>query len=171
MNDKENTPKYFDVSRELKLGIFLFALSIVIPLCGVPLVIAIGMSTTQTATISGVLLAGSEILGILAVAVMGKDGYAFFKQRIAGLIKPLAPLKTVSRKRYIFGLVLFIIPILFGWLSVYMANFIPGFTTYPLPYILGGDLMLLASLYILGGNFWDKIRGLFIHDARMHFSE
>jgi hypothetical protein len=112
----------------------------------------------------------AEILGVIAVAVMGKDGYAFLKQRVVGLIRPYAPVKTVSRRRYIFGLVLFILPILFGWLSVYTAKFIPGFTNYALPYALVGDLMLLASLYILGGDFWDKIRGLFIYDAKMHFS-
>jgi len=25
-----------------------------------------------------------------------------------------------------------------------------------------GDLMLLASLFVLGGDFWDKIRALFV---------
>jgi hypothetical protein len=27
------------------------------------------------------------------------------------------------------------------------------------------DLLLFSSLFVLGGDFWDKIRGLFIHDA------
>lgn len=170
MNEKENTPEHSSTGWRLKLGICLFGLSVFTPLCGIPLVTLIGLSASQTATISGVLLVGAEILGVIAVAVMGKDGYAFLKQRIVGLIRPYAPVKTVSRRRYIFGLVLFILPILFGWLSVYTAKFIPGFTNYPLSYALGGDLMLLVSLYILGGDFWDKIRGLFIYDARMQFS-
>lgn len=170
MNEKE-TPEHVEVSWQLKLGICLFGLSIVTPLCGIPLVTAMKISAAQTATISGILLVGGEILGILAVGVMGKDGYTFLKQRVAGLIKPYAPLKTVSRKRYLFGLFLFILPILFGWLSVYTAKFIPGFTCSPLLYTLGGDIMLLTSLYILGGDFWDKTRGLFIYDAKVHFSQ
>jgi hypothetical protein len=170
MNEKENTPEHSSTGWRLKLGICLFGLSVFTPLCGIPLVTLIGLSAAQTATISGVLLVGAEILGVIAVAVMGKDGYAFLKQRIVGLIRPYAPVKTVSRRRYIFGLVLFILPILFGWLSVYTAKFIPGFINYPLFYAVGGDLMLLASLYILGGDFWDKIRGLFIYDAKMQFS-
>lgn len=170
MNEKENTTEHSSAGWRLKLGISLLGLSIFTPLCGIPLVTVLGMSAAQTATISGVLLVGAEILGLIAVAVMGKDGYAFLKQRVVGLIRPYAPIKTVSRRRYIVGLVLFILPILFGWFSVYTAKFIPGFTNHPLLYAVGGDLMLLASLYILGGDFWDKIRGLFIYDAKMHFS-
>jgi hypothetical protein len=28
-----------------------------------------------------------------------------------------------------------------------------------------GDMMFVSSLFVLGGNFWDKIRALFVHDA------
>jgi hypothetical protein len=40
----------------------------------------------------------------------------------------------------------------------------------PLPSAIGGDILILAGLLILGGDFWDKIRSLFIHDAEVHFS-
>lgn len=170
MSENETTPKDFSETWQFKLGILLFGLSIVIPLGGVPLVTALGFSTTIAATISGALLVGAEVLGILAAGVMGKEGYAFLKQRVVGLLKPYAPPQVVSRRRYIFGLCLFSLPILFGWLSVYTNRFIPGFTDYSLLYNLGGDLVLLVSLYILGGDFWDKIRGLFLYDAKVHFS-
>jgi hypothetical protein len=48
---------------------------------------------------------------------------------------------------------------------------IPDFSSNPLPYAIGGDLLLLMSLIVLGGNFWDKIRALFIYDAKVHFRE
>ena len=35
----------------------------------------------------------------------------------------------------------------------------------PIPYAVGGDLLLLASFFVLGGDFWDKLRSLFIYDA------
>ena len=41
----------------------------------------------------------------------------------------------------------------------------------PLPFAIGGDILILASLLILGGDFWDKIRSLFIHDSEVHFSQ
>ncbi len=39
-----------------------------------------------------------------------------------------------------------------------------------LPFAVGGDLLLLSSLFVLGGNFWDKVRALFLYDAEAHFS-
>ena len=82
----------------LKLGVTLFGLSIVLPVLVLTMVAATGLS----ATISGVMLAGSEVLGIVAVA---------------------------------------------------------------------GDLLLLTSLFVLGGDFWDKLRALFIGGAKVVFPQ
>ncbi len=43
--------------------------------------------------------------------------------------------------------------------------------SYPLPIAICGDILILASLLVLGGDFWDKIRSLFIHDIEVHFSQ
>lgn len=64
---------------------------------------------------------------------------------------------------------MFGVPILFGWLSGYNADYIPAFAQNPFPYALCGDLLLLASLFVLGGDFWDKLRVLFVHDAEVRF--
>jgi len=155
----------------LKLSATLFGLSVVLPLFGVPLVAALDLSRTMTATISGVLLLAGEILGVAAVAVVGKSGYAFIKSKLFGLLRQYGPPNKVSRLRYQIGLVMFCTPVLFGWLSVYAAEVIPAFTPNPMPYAIGGDLLLLASLFVLGGDFWDKIRSLFVHDAEVHFPQ
>jgi hypothetical protein len=34
---------------------------------------------------------------------------------------------------------------------------------------VGLDLITLASLFLLGGDFWDKVRALFLHNARAVF--
>jgi hypothetical protein len=34
-----------------------------------------------------------------------------------------------------------------------------------------GDIILLLSLFVLGGNFWHKLRALFIRDAKVVFPE
>jgi hypothetical protein len=154
----------------LKLGTALFGLSIVLPLVGVPLVTALGLSAKTTASVSGVLLMGAEVLGLCGVAVMGKSGYAYIKNRVLGFLKRHGPPKQVSRLRYTIGLVMFSLPILFGWLSPYAAKLIPAFTRTPFPYALGGDLLLLVSLFVLGGNFWDKLRSLFVYDAEVRFA-
>jgi hypothetical protein len=154
----------------LKLGAVVFALSIVLLVAGLPLVAALGLSAGMTASVSGGLLLSSEVLGLAAIAVMGKSGYAYIKNRIFGVLKRYGPPKKVSRLRYRIGLVMFCVPILFGWLSPYVSEWIPGFSSYPLPYGLGGDLLLVASLFVLGGDFWDKIRSLFLYDAEVRFA-
>ena len=153
------------------LGVALFILSIALPLFGVPVLASLQLSVAKTASVSGILLVGSEVLGILAVAVMGKSGFAYIKNRLFGFLKQYGPPKEVSRLRYTIGLVMFSVPILFGWLSIYATDLIPGFTKTPLPFAVGGDLLLLSSLFVLGGNFWDKVRALFFYNAEVHFSK
>lgn len=153
----------------LKLGVVLFALSIVLPVLGVPLVAAMSISATTMATISGVLLGGGEVFGIVAVAVMGKSGYAYIKNRVFGFLKQYGPPAAVSRTRYTIGLVMFAAPIIFGWITPYAADFIPRYSGNEIAYAIVGDLLLLASLFVLGGDFWDKLRALFIHAAKVNF--
>lgn len=153
----------------LKLGVALFGLSIVLPVLGLPLVAVMGLSTTTLATISGAILAGSEVLGIVAVAVMGKSGYAFIKNRVFGFLRQYGPPAEVSRTRYTIGLVMFSVPIVFGWLAPYAADLVPGYSGNEFTYAIVGDLMLLVSLFVLGGDFWDKLRALFFHRAKAVF--
>ena len=169
MNEQAITSQQPVSNWRLKLGITLFVLSIALPLVSIPIVAAIGLSVTMTASLSGALLIVAEVLGLLAVAVMGKSGFAYIKNHVFGFLKQYGPPNEVSRLRYTIGLVMFCVPILFGWVSIYIAELIPGFTLTPLLYALGGDLLLLASLIVLGGNFWDKIRALFIYDAEVRF--
>jgi len=61
--------------------------------------------------------------------------------------------------------VMFVLPLLFGWLGLYFAHYIPAYDDYRLVFNISGDLLLLSSFLVLGGEFWDKIRALFIHDA------
>ncbi|MDH3691746.1 MAG: hypothetical protein OEU36_20065, partial [Gammaproteobacteria bacterium] len=153
------------------LGVFLFGLSIVLPVFGIPLVAAMGLSAATVATISGVLLGGSEVLGIVAVAVMGKSGYAFIKNRAFGFLKQYGPPAEVGRIRYNIGLVMFAVPILFGWLTPYFADRVPGYVGNEFAFGVVGDLVLLSSLFVLGGDFWDKVRSLFMHGAKVRFAE
>ena len=170
MSDTTNTIDRPAPSWRLKLGFGLFLFSIILPVAGVPVVTRLGFSTAVTASISGTILVAAEILGVTAVAVMGKSGYMYNKKRVFGFLKQHGPPDEVSRLRYTVGLFMFCIPVLFGWLSIYTFKWVPGLTTHPYVYALGGDILLLASFFVLGGNFWDKIRALFIHSAKALFN-
>ena len=154
----------------LKLGAVLFGLNIILPVAGVPLVALFDFSTSVTATVTGGLLVLAEVMGLAAVAVMGKSGYALIKKKVFGFLKQYGPPNKVSRLRYRIGLVMFCTSIVFGWGAVYAAAVIPAVNCMSMPYAVGGDLLLLSSLFVLGGDFWDKVRSLFIHDAEVHFA-
>jgi len=155
----------------LKLGVALFVISILLPVAGIPLVTMLGLSTTMIASVSGVILVGGEVVGVCAVVVMGKSGFAFIKNRIFGFLKQHGPPQKVSRGRYNIGLVIFCLPLLFGWLSPYISKWISGLLSYPLTFAIGGDILILVSFFVLGGDFWDKIRSLFIYDAEARFEQ
>ncbi|NNF47906.1 MAG: transporter suffix domain-containing protein [Desulfofustis sp.] len=153
----------------LKLGVFMLSVSILLPLLGVPLLAIMGLSTATVATASGALLISAEVLGVAAIAIMGKSGYAYIKNRVFEFLKQHGPPQKVSRGRYRIGLVLFCLPLLLGWLSPYISKWIPGLLNNPLPYATAGDILIVNSLAVLGGDFWDKIRSLFIHNAEVNF--
>ena len=153
----------------LKLGVALFGLSILLPVLGIPLVALMGLSAATVATISGALVVGAEVLGVIAVAVMGKSGYAYVKNRVFGFLKQYGPPVEVSRTRYTIGLVMFAVPVVFGWLAPYAADWVPGYPGNEFTYAIAGDLLLLVSLFVLGGDFWDKLRALFVHGAKAVF--
>ena len=161
----------FQAGWRIKTGAALFGLSVLLPIAGIPLVATLGLSTAMAASLSGALLVGAEVLGVAAVAVMGKSGFAFIKNRGFGFLKQHGPPQTVSRRRYTIGLVLFSVPLLFGWLSPYVYKWVPGLLSHPLPLAIGGDILIVVSLLLLGGDFWDKIRSLFIHNAEVRFEQ
>ena len=153
-----------------RLGVSFFALGLVCPVF-VPLVAATGLPVEWKTILSGLLMLGvPELLWVVAVAVMGKAGFDFIKARVFGFFKRYAAPQTVSRTRYRIGLALFLLPILFGWLAPYGPGAIPGYEAQRLAVNLVGDLLLLASLFVLGGDFWDKLRALFVYEAKAQFS-
>ena len=77
-------------------GMFLFA---IVEQFGVPVVVALGLSTALTASITAVLLVSGELIAILSIAVMGKHGYAYIKSRLFGILKQYGPPKEVGRLR------------------------------------------------------------------------
>lgn len=149
-----------------KLGVTLFALSLLGPLVIIPLIAGLNLSAAMVTSISGAILIGAEVLLVAAAAVMGKNGYAYIKNRAFGFLKQSAPLNEVSRVRYNIGLVIFAVPILFGWLAPYAGTLIPGYEGNVITFAVFGDLLLLISLYVLGGEFWDKLGALFIHNVK-----
>jgi hypothetical protein len=145
----------------LWLGAAILIIGFLSPLL-IPLVTQTDWSIGLKTTISGLLAFGiPEIFMVIAVAVMGKAGYEYIKAIALNYLKRFAPPDKVSITRFRLGLVMFIIPLLFGWLQPYLGNYFTFLNDIPLWQYIIGDTIFIASFFVLGGNFWDKLSGLF----------
>ena len=102
---------------------------------------------------------------IVAVAIMGKRGYQHLREKAARFLSRILP-QQVSRLRYSIGLVMFVIPLLVGFIQPYIAHFLPEIPSLPVYINAIMDVSMLLSLFVLGGEFWEKLKGLFIYDIR-----
>jgi hypothetical protein len=153
-----------------RLGLIVLVVGWLSPLC-IPVITATELPTRWKTIISGLLAVGiPEVFTILAIAIMGKSGYNIIKERIFSFLKKHGPPDRVSLTRYRIGLVMFVLPVVFGWLGPYGVHLIPGYEAHRFVVSLIGDVMFVAGLFVLGGNFWDKIRALFIHSAKVQFN-
>ena len=156
--------------KRLMLGAVIFVAGQLAPLL-IPFVVNSALPATWKTTLSGLLLLGVPELAILAsVVVLGKAGFNELKSWLFGLFKRTFIPSKVSRRRYYVGLILLLIPVLLGWTSPYLFQVVPDLTRYRLIIAISGDVLLVMGLYLMGGQFWDKLRALFVYDAEVTFS-
>ena len=141
------------------IGIFIFALVL---WCLIPIAASLDVPGSRIAALSATVFIANKILLIACIAVMGKEGFQQLKAMVFGHAKRLAPARTVSPVRHAIGLVMFILPLLTSMLEPYVDQISPGFRPNLWQLQVLGDIMLIASFFVLGGDFWNKLRGLFV---------
>jgi hypothetical protein len=151
------------------LGVVFFVLAWILPLFGI-LVAKLNLSLGVKATIIGLLtVGGPELLGLLAVLCLGKENLMRLKNKLLAYLKRLKPTAPVSRNRYRLGLIMFLLPIIPTYIMAYAPQWLPDHSSQRLYVNLAADFIFLASLFVLGGDFWDKLRALFVYDAQAEF--
>ena len=159
--------------KRLIIGVLVWAAGWVLGLALIPVVNGSGLADGLKTTLNGILLLGfPKLFLIIAVAIMGKPGFAYLKRLIASHFRRFAPPATVSPMRYRIGLIMFVALIVLGSIGPYVAaDALPTLQENRRIFAMAGDLLLLASLFVLGGDFWDKLRALFIRDAKVVFAK
>ena len=151
----------------LILGGVILVVGFMSPLL-MPLVTATDWSVGIKTTLSGLLALGiPEVFMLIAVAVLGKQGYEFLKAKAFRYLKRFAPSDSVSLTRYRIGLVLFSFPLLVAWVQPYLGHYFSFLQEGHLWYYILGDIIFISSFFILGGDFWDKFSGLFNHSIKV----
>ena len=142
-------------------GMTAMALAVIMPLSAL-VVPVLGLSTTQSALLAGVLLAGGpEVLCILAVALLGKEAFLYFAHRAKTALRRAVIDQPASKARYYTGLVVILVE-LAGRAHVYA--YAPALTPQgdARIYLLAAtDLAFVVSVFLMGGEFWEKVRRIF----------
>ncbi len=146
----------------LVAGAAAFVCGWIVTLASVPLITASSLPTSLVPIVVFVL----PKVGVLtAVAILGKPGFAYLKTLVFGRLKPTG---DVGPTRHRVGIVMFGAAMVLGFLEPY-GFFLPDLPARGVRLAMAIDLLLLVSLFVLGGNFWDKIRALFVREAQVSF--
>jgi hypothetical protein len=147
-------------------GVTAIVLAVVMPLCAF-LVPMLGLPTAQSAVLVGVLVAGGpEVLCILAVALLGKDTFQYFTHQAKRVFRRALLDAPASMGRYYIGLAIMLV----SWLPAYLYAYFPASlpSGYARIYILAGmDLAFVASVFLMGPEFWEKVRRIFIYEGKI----
>jgi len=150
----------------LRIGIGFFALSWICPVF-IPLVAASDFPTEWKAAISGALVVGGpEVCGLVSIAFLGKAGFNYIRSRLFASLKRAAPSARVGRTRYRIGLGIWGLLAVLNYFIFYAPDLIPGYDANRITINLIADMVFIVTFFVLGGDFWEKFRALFIYEAK-----
>ena len=151
-------------------GLAIFVVGQLVPLV-IPFVRATDLSPAIKTSLAGILFfVIPQIFIVWAIAVLGKEGKEYLRNRVMRRVEKIAP-EVVSPLRYRIGLVMFIVPLVGAWVIPYTGDILPFYVKHEMVFAILGDILLICSFFVLGGEFWDKVRSLFIYRARAKFPE
>ncbi len=122
----------------------------------------IGAFAAVSFTLNKVFLLGS-------IVFLGRPGFNRLRSHLTGRLRACILPEEVGPWRYRVGLVMFILPLIFAWKAPYVTELMPTLGRHSVTAAIVTDVMLFASLFVLGGAFWDKLRALFIRSATVVF--
>lgn len=141
------------------------------PLVGLPVLALTDLALGTKTVIGGVIVAVAELSLPVVIAILGKPGFAYFKGLFFKALRRYGPPAEVGRTRYRIGLVMLGLTLVLALVEPYAGSYLGVSAENRVFYALSGDVLLLASFIVLGGDFWDKVRALFVHGAKAHFPQ
>jgi hypothetical protein len=154
-----------------------FGIGIGLIVCGyvalalIPVVAGTDMNLGVKTALSGLLATSPVLTKIAAIAVLGKEGFNALKVHIFKFLGRFRPSETVSRERYRIGLSLFVLSFVFDSLLPYLPGILVDWKSNETFWSLISDVVLIVSLFVLGGEFWNKLAALVRYDAKVSFPD
>jgi hypothetical protein len=150
--------RFYAGTAALVLAALMPLVAIAVPLLGLP--------AAQSALLAGLLVAGGpEVLSIVAVGLLGKETFHYFAHLAKSTLRRAFIDRPASRTRYYIGLAIILLSWIPSYIYAYFPNAMPGGNARI--YILAGmDLAFVASVILMGGEFWEKVRRIFVYEGK-----
>ena len=148
------------------LGLGIFILSVFI----LPIGIFLQQFTNDhfwKAFILAIFWASAPVMKVSSIAIMGKPSYLYIKFKFWHIFVKVTKPHEVSRLRYNIGLVMFFLPVIPNYIMSYAPDMITDAYHFRLIINISIDAIFICSLFVLGGDFWDKLRALFTYKERV----
>jgi len=142
----------------------LLALSALAILAGIVAVFS-GQARGESLSSPVWLLAGpAEILCLLAAAILGKEKYQKLTRKVRRSARPPDAVRREARLRYYLGLAGCLFNGVPLTLYAYVPGMLPGGTTKAGILVIA-DVVFFVSLFCAGGEFWEKLRRIFVWEG------
>ncbi|ASG69059.1 cytochrome C biogenesis protein cycl [Francisella halioticida] len=150
------------------LGLMLFCLSFapyIIVFCIMPF---LDLSTASYLAVSSILLVSAEGVFVLSVMLLGKTIVDAIKAGIKKIFKSaFSQQKSISYQRYLLGMIMFFASLIYPTVITEMIlifNKIKEVGELNMVFILfSGDVIFIASFFVLGSDFITKLKSAFKH--------
>lgn len=117
------------------------------------------------ATLWSILFFTPEAFTLMGAAVMGRENYEMFRLKAAAVIRRIKPPGNVSLLRHRVGLALLATPLLPAYVQAFKPEWLPDHSAYRWQVMVAAHLLAIGGLFLLGGDFWDKLHALFTRDV------
>jgi hypothetical protein len=130
----------------------------------------------------GAMVVGGELVSLASIVFLGKAGFKAIKSKFVGAIKA-SYTRPASKTRHYIGIALLCTNVLTTFILAFYAwdSFAAATPKGPHPIVWGldlaeqasmvewlfliGEISFLIAIYVLGADWWDKFRRLFVWEA------
>jgi hypothetical protein len=146
------------------LGLSLFIYSFAT--FGIAALIPFFLSPAAAASLVTCVVISGEIGFWASAALLGRPFVDALKAKLAAVFTRRQALaaRPISRPRHVFGLILFSL----SFITFYLAMAIPFLSLHKSTELtaivvvaITGELLFVSSLFVLGGEFWERIKALY----------
>jgi len=148
------------------LGLSLFGYSFV-PILTVELLFFLPLSHAQAASMALIYVGSGEVAFFAAIALLGRPFVETLKAKFKAFFirnKPAQPPRPIGKTRHTVGVILFFasfFPYPFVVAALIFLHPTGRDLNYLVAALLAGDGIFITSLFVLGGEFWERLKRLF----------